>query len=313
MNKIKCITIYPEVYHNENLTPNEKIYLSVVRYFTLEGKTRCCRLSDQEMSEELLIDINQIRKIKCKLKKLGLISVDGKEIKYKKTLPNSNETLPNSNQNPCNSNENQQVAEGNKYNKYNKKNNKEKNKEKNKDNNVADRKKSDDSMDDFLSSWEEGVLKEKEEYLKKEKNNSCSVVDMVTGLPTKEETPTKEEPVKEQPIDRSSIVNKMIDLIDYWIKTEIVDTNMSKSEKDRLLKENSYNRMQLQKHLTEYIENKDQLKLITNKQYFENITQNAFKSYKNKVHSEVKTVSNRNPYSDLEDSNTYRETDRWMK
>ena len=63
MKTIKFITIYPEVYDNKDLTPNEKIYLSVIHFFT-KGKAHCCKLSDQELSEELLIGVNQIRKIK---------------------------------------------------------------------------------------------------------------------------------------------------------------------------------------------------------------------------------------------------------
>jgi hypothetical protein len=72
--------------------------------------------------------------------------------------------------------------------------------------------------------------------------------------------------------------------------------------------------MQLQKHLTEYIENKDLLRLNTEKPYLENITKTAFKTYKNKVNRESREVmSKKNPYDDLEESNTYRETDRWKK
>ena len=104
MKTLKFITIYPEVYDNKDLTPNEKIYLSVIHFFT-KGKAQGCKLSDQELSDELSIGINQIRKIKSKLKKLGLISVNNKAIIYKKTLPNSNQILPNSNQTLPNSNQ----------------------------------------------------------------------------------------------------------------------------------------------------------------------------------------------------------------
>ena len=96
MKNIKCITIYPEVYHNENLSPNEKIYLSVIRYYTFEGRTHCCKFSDKEMSEELLIGLNIIRNIKCKLKKLGLITIGEKGIKYV-SQNNDNPSLNNDN------------------------------------------------------------------------------------------------------------------------------------------------------------------------------------------------------------------------
>jgi len=348
MKNIKCITIYPEVYHNQNLTPNDKIYLSVIRYYTLEGRTHCCKFSDKEMSEELLIGINQIRKIKCNLKKLGLINVTEKGIKYvsqncnetlpnsnetlpnsnetlpnsNETLPNSNETLPNSNQNPCNSNENQQVAEVNKENKDNKEKNKEENKEGNKDN-----KDQNESLDDYLTSWVENALREKEENYKREKEekdkNYCSVVDMVESLPVKEDTPTT--PTEKPSLNRTptptpiptsiSIVERMINTIDYWIQTEIVNNNsLNQSTKERLLKDNTYNKIQLTKYLSDYIENKDLNKLNTNKQFFENITKNAFKAYKLSINNQIRkaSLSKKNPYSDLEDDNGYKETNRWM-
>ena len=154
MKKIKCITLYPEVYSNKNLTPNEKIYLSVIRYYTIEGRTHCCKFNDKEMGEELEMDIKFIRKMKCNLKKLGLITVTDNGIIYNKitpskeetslpvsnkplpdsnnSLPNSNKSLPDSNQPLPNSNEKfykyiekQSVARVNKENKEENKKNKD--------------------------------------------------------------------------------------------------------------------------------------------------------------------------------------------
>ena len=312
MKELKCITIYPEVYHNDNLTPNEKIYLSVVRYYTVRGKKHLCGFSDKVMSEELLIGVRQIQNIKSKLKKLGLIIITEKGIKYvsqnNDNKPLNNDTMSQNNDtNPCNTDENQQVTKGNKENKINKKN-KEKNKE-NKENKATD-----ESLDDFLSSWEEDALKGKQEYQQAKKDNSCDVVDMVMGLQYKEETTPKEEPIKEQYIDKSSIIQRMISLIDHWIGTEIVNNNKrTPSEKERLLKENTYNKNQLEKFFGEYILNKDLNKMNDNEQYFTNITENAFRTYKIRIKSEAKKVSQKNPYSDLEENNTYKETDRWKK
>ena len=309
MKELKCITIYPEVYHNDNLTPNEKIYLSVVRYYTVRGKKHLCGFSDKVMSEELLIGVRQIQNIKSKLKKLGLIIITEKGIKYvsqnNDNKPLNNDTMSQNNDtNPCNTDENQQVTKGNKENKINKKN-----KEKNKENKATD-----ESLDDFLSSWEEDALKGKQEYQQAKKDNSCDVVDMVMGLPYKEETTPKEEPIKEQYIDKSSIIQRMISLIDHWIGTEIVNNNKrTPSEKERLLKENTYNKNQLEKFFGEYILNKDLNKMNDNEQYFTNITENAFRTYKIRIKSEAKKVSQKNPYSDLEENNTYKETDRWKK
>ena len=222
--------------------------------------------------------------------------------------PLNNDTMSQNNDtNPCNTDENQQVTKGNKENKINKKN-KEKNKE-NKENKATD-----ESLDDFLSSWEEDALKGKQEYQQAKKDNSCDVVDMVMGLPYKEETTPKEEPIKEQYIDKSSIIQRMISLIDHWIGTEIVNNNKrTPSEKERLLKENTYNKNQLEKFFGEYILNKDLNKMNDNEQYFTNITENAFRTYKIRIKSEAKKVSQKNPYSDLEENNTYKETDRWKK
>ena len=221
------------------------------------------------------------------------------------TMSQNNDTMSQNNDtNPCNTDENQQVTKGNKENKINKKN-----KEKNKENKTTD-----ESLDDFLSSWEEDALKSKREHQQAKKDNSCDVVDMVMGLPYKEETTPKEEPIQEQYIDKSSIIQRMISLIDHWIGTEIANNNkLTPSDKERLLKENTYNRNQLEKFFNEYLLNKDLNKMNDNGQYFTNITENAFRSYKIKIKSEAKKVSQKNPYSDLEENNTYKETDRWKK
>ena len=353
MKELKCITIYPEVYHNDNLTPNEKIYLSVVRYYTVRGKKHLCGFSDKVMSEELLIGVRQIQNIKSKLKKLGLIIITEKGIKYvsqnndnkplnndtmsqnndNKPLNNDNKPLnndtmsqnndnkplnndtmsQNNDTNPCNTDDNQQVTKENKENKEYKakiKNNKEENKE----NNLVD--------DDFLSSWSENALREKEENYKREKEekekNYCSVVDMVTSLPVKEETPNKEEALNETVIeDRNTLLSviakKMVDKISYNIK---IQAENIKQECDRkvFLQNNEFNEFQLNKFIKEYIKDRDLNKIIQDQTVLNNFTINAFNSYRKKIVSEArKTLKGKNPYSDLEDSNSYKETNRWMK
>ena len=48
--------------------------------------------------------------------------------------------------------------------------------------------------------------------------------------------------------------------------------------------------------------------------YFKEITVSAFGSYEREIHKKASEVmSKKNPYGDLEDGNTYRETDRWKK
>ena len=348
MKLLKFITIYPEVYHNENLTPNEKIYLSVIHFFT-KGKAHCCRLTDKEMSEELLIGVNQIRKIKCKLKKLGLITIGENCIKYvlpnsnetlpnsnetlpnsnetlpnsnetlpnsNETLPNSNETLPNSNENPCNTNENQQVTEGKEI-----KNKKEIKKEKNKKETKKEKQEKEKS---FLDDWEKEALLKKKEYKDNSSNNSnsdsCTVVDMVMGLPVKDDVPIKDEPEIKIETDRDTIIDnlakKMVDKISYSIKTQV---NQIKHECDKqmFLKENEFNELQLTKHIKEYLKGRDLDRILQDVTVFDRFAINAFNSYKNQIKRTITKLPKKNPYGDLEDSNSsyneYKETNRWER
>ena len=319
MKTIKFITIYPEVYENKDLTPNEKIYLSVIHFFT-KGKAHCCKLSDQEMSEELLIGVNQIRKIKCKLKKLGLITIGENCIKYvlpnsNEPLPNSNETLPNSNENPCNTNENQQVTEGKDI-----KNKKEIKKEKNK----KEIKKEKQEKESFLDDWEREALLKKKEYKDNSSNNSnsdsCTVVDMVMGLPVKDDVPIKDEPKNKIETDRNTIIDtlakKMVDKISYSIKTQV---NQIKHECDKqmFLKENEFNELQLTKHIKEYLKGRDLDRILQDVTVFDRFAINAFNSYKNQIKRTITKLPENNPYSDLDGSNVgyneYKETNRWEK
>ena len=325
MKTIKFITIYPEVYDNKDLTPNEKIYLSVIHFFT-KGKAHCCRLTDKEMSEELLIGVNQIRKIKCKLKKLGLITIGENCIKYvlpnsnetlpnsNETLPNSNEPLPNSNENPCNTYENQQVTEGKDI-----KNKKEIKKEKNK----KEIKKEKQEKESFLDEWEREALLKKKEYKDNSSNNSnsdsCTVVDMVMGLPTKDDVPIKDEPENKIETDRNAIIDtlakKMVDKISYSIRTQV---NQIKQECDKqmFLKENEFNELQLTKHIKSYLKDRNLDKILQDVTVFDRFAINAFNSYKNEIKRTITKLPKNNPYSDLDGSNSstngYKETNRWL-
>ena len=311
MKELKCITIYPEVYNNKDLTPTEKIYLSVIRYFTLNGKTRCCRLSDKEMSEELLIGIPSIWNMKSKLKKLGLITIGENCIKYASS--NNEETSSNNEENPCNTNENQQVTEVNKYNK------KEIKKEKNK----KEIKKEKQEKESFLDDWEREALLKKKEYKDNSSNNSnsdsCTVVDMVMGLPTKDDVPIKDEPKNKIETDRNTIIDtlakKMVDKISYSIKTQV---NQIKHECDKqmFLKENEFNELQLTKHIKEYLKDRNLDKILQDVTVFDRFAINAFNSYKNQIKRTITKLPKKNPYGDLEDSNSsyngYKETNRWL-
>ncbi len=336
MKTIKFITIYPDVYENKDLTPNEKIYLSVIHFFT-KGKAHGCKLSDQEMSEELLIGVNQIRKIKCKLKKLGLITIGENCIKYvlpnsnetlpnsnetlpnsNETLPNSNETLPNSNENPCNTNENQQVTEGKDI-----KNKKEIKKEKNKKeiNKEKQEKEKQEKEKSFLDDWEKEALLKKKEYKDNSSNstdNSCAVVNMVLGLPVKDDVPIKDESKNKIETDRNTIIDtlakKMVDKISHSIRTQVNEIKQE-CDKQMFLKENEFNELQLTKHIKEYLKDRNLDRILQDVTVFDRFAINAFNSYKNEIKRTITKLPKNNPYSDLDGSNSsdngYKETNRW--
>ena len=323
MKTLKFITIYPEVYDNKDLTPNEKIYLSVIHFFT-KGKAHGCKLSDQELSDELSIGIRQIQNIKYKLKKLGLIKIDGNVIKY--VSQNNDTPSLNNDTNPCNSDENQQVTEGKDI-----KNKKEIKKEiKNKKEIKENKEEKQEKEESFLDDWEKQVMLEKEEQKKNSLNNStsnnstinnsCTVVDMVMGLPNnKEDVPINDEP-ESKSIDRNSLLDtiakKMVEKLDYNIR---IQSNEIKHECDRkrFLEENEFNELQLTKHIKEYLKDRDLTKIIQDVNVFNRFAINAFNSYKNEIKKSVIKLPKKNPYSDLEDGNSsnndYKETNRWLK
>ena len=319
--------IYPEVYDNKDLTPNEKIYLSVIHFFT-KGKAHGCKLSDQELSDELSIGIRQIQNIKYKLKKLGLIKIDGNVIKYvsqnndtpslNNDTPSLNNDTPslNNDTNPCNTYENQQVTEGKDI-----KNKKEIKKEKNKKEIEKEKQEKETS---FLDDWEREALLKKKEYKDNSSNNSnsdsCTVVDMVMGLPTKNDVPIKDEPENKIETDKETIIDtlakKMVDKISYSIRTQV---NQIKHECDKqmFLKENEFNELQLTKHIKSYLKDRNLDRILQDVTVFDRFAINAFNSYKNEIKRTITKLPKNNPYSDLDGSNSnvneYKETNRWLK
>ena len=153
-------------------------------------------------------------------------------------------------------------------------------------------------------------------------NNSCTVVDMVMGLPNnKEDVPinVNDEPESKY-IDRNSLLDtiakKMVEKLDYNIR---IQSNEIKHECDRkrFLEENEFNELQLTKHIKEYLKDRDLTKIIQDVNVFNRFAINAFNSYKNEIKKSVRKLPKKNPYSDLEDSNVgyneYKETNRWLK
>ena len=317
MKTIKFITIYPEVYDNKDLTPNEKIYLSVIHFFT-KGKAHGCKLSDQELSDELSIGIRQIQNIKYKLKKLGLIKIDGNVIKY--VSQNNDTPSLNNDTNPCNTNENQQVTEGKEI-----KNKKEIKKEKNKKEIKKEiEKEKQEKEKSFLDDWEKEALLKKKEYKDNSSNNStdnsCAVVNMVLGLPVKEDVIIKDEPKNKIETDRNTIIDtlakKMVDKISHSIRTQVSEIKQE-CDKQMFLKENEFNELQLTKHIKEYLKDRNLDKILQDVTVFDRFAINAFNSYKNEIKRTITKLPKNNPYSDLDGSNSsdngYKETNRWER
>ena len=153
-------------------------------------------------------------------------------------------------------------------------------------------------------------------------NNSCTVVDMVMGLPNnKEEIPINDEPQTEtlKSIDKNTILDtiakKMVEKISYNIRIQS-DELKHECDRQRFLEENKFNELQLTKHIKEYLKDRDLTKIIQDVNVFNRFAINAFTSYRNEIKKSVSKLPKKNPYSDLEDSNSsyneYKETNRWL-
>ena len=84
------------------------------------------------------------------------------------------------------------------------------------------------------------------------------------------------------------------------------------------MRNNQFNKTQLEKYLNEYITDRHIELMKKGESVFNNIAINAFNSYILKRNKELSKLPKKNPYSDLEDSNSsnnddYKETNRWLK
>ena len=181
-----------------------------------------------------------------------------------------------------------------------------------------------------MDDWEKQAILEKEEYKKNSSNNStsnnstinnsCTVVDMVMGLPNKEEILINDEPKIKNETDRNTLLDtiakKMVEKLIYNIRIQF-DELKHECDRQRFLKENEFNELQLTKHIKEYLKDRDLTKIIQDVNVFNRFAINAFNSYKNEIKKSVSKLPKKNPYSDLEDSNVgyneYKETNRWLK
>ena len=82
MEREKGIVLYKDILHNKALNSSEKIVLSIYKYFTKNGRYKCCSMTNEEVSQELEISIVQLKRIKKHLKELGLIKTSGIKVYY---------------------------------------------------------------------------------------------------------------------------------------------------------------------------------------------------------------------------------------
>ena len=115
---------------------------------------------------------------------------------------------------------------------------------------------------------------------------------------------------------KQAFIKRMIQKIENDINLTLNSLN-SESDKKEFMRNNQFNKTQLEKYLYEYITDRHIELMKKGESVFNNITINAFNSYILKRNKELSKLPKKNPYSDLEDSNSsnndYKETNRWLK
>ena len=116
---------------------------------------------------------------------------------------------------------------------------------------------------------------------------------------------------------KKAFIRKMIQKIENDINLTLNSLN-SESDKKEFMRNNQFNKTQLEKYLNEYLTDRHVELMKKGESVFNNITINAFNSYILKRNKELSKLPKKNPYRDLlEDSNSsnndYKETNRWLK
>ena len=113
---------------------------------------------------------------------------------------------------------------------------------------------------------------------------------------------------------KQAFVKRIIQKIEKEINLTLNSLN-SESDKKEFMRNNEFNKAQLEKYLNEYITDRHVELMKKGESVFNNIAINAFNSYIAKRNKELSKLPKNNPYGDLEDSNSsyndYRETNRW--
>ena len=71
------IFIPNEILKLKDINITEKVVLSIYKYYTEQGKYKCCSLSKPQIADELGISVDYVKDIKKHLKELGYIRTDG--------------------------------------------------------------------------------------------------------------------------------------------------------------------------------------------------------------------------------------------
>ena len=66
-----------EILKLKDINITEKVVLSIYKYYTEQGKYKCCSLSKPQIADELGISVDYVKDIKKHLKELGYIRTDG--------------------------------------------------------------------------------------------------------------------------------------------------------------------------------------------------------------------------------------------
>ena len=115
---------------------------------------------------------------------------------------------------------------------------------------------------------------------------------------------------------KQAFIKKMIQKIETEINLTLNSLN-SESDKKEFMKNNEFNKAQLEKYLNEYLTDRHVELMKKGESVFNNIAVNAFNSYIVQRNKELTKLPKNNPYSDLEDSNSsyndYRENNRWER
>lgn len=76
------VYIPDEILKIDNLNMNERVVLSKYKYFTEDGKYKCCSLTCEQIADELNMSVWYLKKIKKHLKELGYIRTSGIKVFY---------------------------------------------------------------------------------------------------------------------------------------------------------------------------------------------------------------------------------------